>query len=128
EHDDLGAGEQQGVHDARAHLAPTDDPGPGGHPAGGHCTPPVASSTVPVTQLASSSTSIMTAPAMSSGVPRRFMALLFAIASTALSAVIERMYSVSVEPGRTALTVTPRFATSLAVTRVAASRPALAAA
>src|SRR5699024_8833730 len=100
EEDDLAAGEEESVDDAGAHDAATDDAGAGGDGVG-HARPPEASMTSPVIQRASSETSSETTPAMSSGVPRRRIALLEDIASIALSAVIERMYSVSVAPGRT---------------------------
>lgn len=90
--------------------------------------PPVASTTAPVTHPEPGESSIATAPAMSSGVARRCMALDLDMASIALSLVPSRRVCVSVAPGRTTLTVTPRGASSLAATRAADSRPAFAAA
>src|SRR5450759_2759532 len=136
---DLGAGQQECVGDAGAHAPTTHDPAPvrqrgagllrplaGDHL--GHVSPPVASITAPVTHPESAAHSMSTAPAMSSGVPSRRMALAPDIASMALGEVPRPGATDTEAPGRTTFTVIPRAATSLAATRAAASRPALAAA
>src|SRR6185312_8217023 len=85
--------------------------------------PPSTDSTDPVTYEAASEARKRTHAATSSGVPAR-LAGIAASRSPFRSAVM----SVSIRPGATALTVTPRRATSAATVFVIAIRPAFEAA
>ena len=66
-------------------------------------------------------------PATSSGVPRRRMGMLFFSASRASSFILS-VIAVSINPGATALTVTPQRAASFAADFVSPMMPALLAA
>jgi len=89
--------------------------------------PPVASSTWPVTQRASSDATNATTSATSSGVPMRLNAE--AAAAMARDSSLARSHaafmSVSTSPDATTLTVTPFGASSFASVRVIASTAAL---
>src|SRR4029079_1365821 len=90
-----------------------------------HAMPPLIEITWPVPYTACSDIHSAMSPATSSGFPARFIGTSRAIRSASNTAAV---VAVAMTPGATALTVTPREATSSASAGVAPCSPALAAA